>query len=1498
MPTKDLEDSKVITLAIYDQITSSTRKKVRFTSDDNDDHDVIKNNENNVAHGLCIPIEVQGESLGYALIDQGASRSLIRRTALTKIKDKINIVKVREMSVMCSNGSTVPITGCFVTPIYSHGTFIVKTILYIVDNTHSNDIICDVVIGKASLANGDYPCIDLRNNGTLYNPTNKSNKVSCSQCEFDIDPTGRYNIRLVPEQHKNDNSNNITLNMIKVLVNNRSGMTDSEKDALSQHLYDRKDNFMIPTTPHQGLQNVESDIIYNDMILYNFMCDMDKCDKGSVKEQEVISTFLNMYVPNSVMKSSTIHQQKAEREESDVVKELDDIDFPFTPPTTKDYSPEYQQKKLSELHKKVYELDHLDDDQKKLLYDVLCKHHDRFSLNGENMERTDSVEHEIDTGKNHPFRERLRQYSPGIQSIIDNEVVKMLKEGVIIPSKSCYASNLLLVRKPDPSSEGGVKNRVCASFVRLNTHTEKDSYPLPSIQYIYDKIGRSKWFTTMDLLSGFWQVMIKPEHRYKTAFITMRGLYEFVVMPFGLCNAPATFQRLMDAVILPEYREFIETYIDDLMTHSMTYNDHMNHLHILFEQLRKHKLVVKLSKCKFAQLEVKFLGHIISQNIMKTNPEAVEAVKKWVKPTGTGKKAVTAIRGFLGTVNWYRKFIPKCADLQRPLIQLTKKDVKFEWNDECQQAFEKLRDALVSAPVLSIADPNKEYVLHTDASDYAMGAILMQEDENGDLHPIAYASKTFNDAQKNYDTTDREALAVVWALEHFNTYCEGHKYTLITDHQALSYIYTNKSEKKRIHRLALKLANYDVKLYYKPGKDNHMADLLSRNMMDEKVSSEIPVDTSPVVTTSSFHGFNTNYTKKRKVTIEEYEVEKIIDKRQIDGRDDEYEYYVKWKGYDSTENTWEPSSHLQHSIKLIVDYEKKQEQLKNEKQKGDSKTEKIIGSNSKHLPRIKKCNVCDKSFVTDAAYHIHNYHDHSVPVPASIMSDMDITTNREVFKSLQRSEPQFQAVYNSDYGTTDYSEIDKHERRMIDQHEFIISDDDLLYCVELPTSRSRTKIRTQLRLCIPSTERRRLLKQYHEQYAHCGISRMYDKLCERVWWPRMLRDIVDYIRRCELCQKSKGNVNKIFPRPMDLPTRPWSHVHFDHVGPLVTTQNGRCYILTIVDRFTRYAEAFAVVDITTEETAQILVNHIICRYGIPDVVGSDRGPVMVGLVLNQVFKMLGIKRVKTAAHHPQSNGVVEIFNKTLKSTLRIWSQENQKDWDELLPFAVFAYNTSFHSLLRETPYYLNHGIQARDITDDISESDYYNNASIHGYAKALVDRLLTTHHRVRELLEQNNEKREKKMLEEKPIGFCVGDNVLLYDPTTPRGVSRKLVRRWTGPYSIIEKNSEVTYTILREDPYQQQKVNVKRIRLFKDFTDLQPRSAEEETELEIATREVEALSKEIQELQQKKSIIENTHNITEKKPQNENAENVIADDQLALNSYMVGCGIVSINVLD
>jgi predicted nucleotidyltransferase len=285
---------------------------------------------------------------------------------------------------------------------------------------------------------------------------------------------------------------------------------------------------------------------------------------------------------------------------------VEDIEFPFTAPPTVMNNEKYIEDKRKMITTLVEENKYLNKVQKQKLIRLLYKYEECFSMKGENLKQTDATVHEIDTGNTPPFRERLRPYSPPIQAVIDKEVERMVKLGVLVPSRSPYASNLLLVSKPDSSEPTGKKDRVCASFVHLNKLTRRDSYPLPNIQLIFDSIGHSRWFTTMDLLSGFWQIMIKPEHRHKTAVITSRGLYEFVVMAFGLCNAPATFQRLMDAIVLPEYRDFIQTYIDDVLTHSMTFDDHLQHIEKTLTLFKKNKLMVKLSKCKFAHTEVKF----------------------------------------------------------------------------------------------------------------------------------------------------------------------------------------------------------------------------------------------------------------------------------------------------------------------------------------------------------------------------------------------------------------------------------------------------------------------------------------------------------------------------------------------------------------------------------------------------------------------------------------------------------------------------------------------------------------------------------------------------------------------------------------------------------------------------------------------------------------------------------------------------------------------------
>jgi transposase InsO family protein len=597
--------------------------------------------------------------------------------------------------------------------------------------------------------------------------------------------------------------------------------------------------------------------------------------------------------------------------------------------------------------------------------------------------------------------------------------------------------------------------------------------------------------------------------------------------------------------------------------------------------------------------------------------------------------------------------------------------------------------------------------------------------------------------------------------------------------------------------------------------------------------------------------------KKKHVTFKgTFEVEEICDKRQVKDRD-EYEYLVKWKNYDNKDNTWEPAGHLHQATAEVERFEKQleQERLMIEASNKQDKEKSIV-----YLPKLEKCTTCEKEFVTETALHLHNYYDHAVLLPIVKVQHLDINTNREVIKNLQNSEPEFRCIFNSQLGTIDYSQLNVNERRVLNQNEFVVSEDGLLYCCEIPTSRTRSKIRTQIRLCIPKTERKRILQEYHDKMAHAGIVHLYDKLRDVVWWPRMLRDIVKYVSKCELCQRSKGNRKSVLTRSMNIPTRPWSHISVDHVGPLPASDNGNKYILVVIDRFTRYAEAFPVESLSSEETAKILVEKIICRYGMPEVIGSDRGSVFVGITINQIFKILGVSRIKTTAFHPQSNGVVEIFNKTMKSSLRIWAKENQKDWDELLPFALFAYNTAFHSLMRETPYYLNHGIQARTITDDITQSDYYVNGSIHGYARELVKRLSDTHHRVREILEQVNVDREKEIDEEKAIVFSVGDQVLLFDPTTSEGVSKKLVRRWKGPYTVITCNSDVNYTIIKEN--KTMVVNIERLRKFSD-NEIANVSENNINEFELMKLELDALNKTIQELKQREIIVQNQYKLSE-----------------------------------
>ena len=1137
---------------------------------------------------------------------------------------------------------------------------------------------------------------------------------------------------------------------------------------------------------------------------------------------KAIINFNAVYIPGFVDKNVA----ESDRKEYDdpTMHSIENLEYPYVLPHTCPRDEKYMKEKYEAI-KQVVELHKLlTSTQKDALYKLLCKHEARFSIGGENLGKVNTIKHEINTDpKVLPFREKLRVYSKAIQDIIDKEIDKLIKDGVIVPSKSPYASNLLLVRKPDESSANGIKERVCVDYRRLNKDTIKDSYPLANIQTIFNRIGKSTWFTTMDLLSGFWQIAIKEEHKHKTAFITARGLYEWLVMPFGLCNAPSTFQRLMDEVIKPEYRDFIETYIDDLVTHSHTFEDHLHHIDVQLSLLGKHNLTVKLSKCKFAQNEVKFLGHIISKDSIKMNPESVSSILKWERPK-PGVNQVKAIRGFLGMVGWYRKFIPEFSRKAVPLFNLTKKETKWEWTKECEEAFQYLRDAITKYPVLLVPDPNKDYILHTDASDHALGTALMQADSHGNIRPVAYASKVLDKAQRNYSVTDREALAIVWALEHFNTYLEGHKYTAVTDHAALKYLHTAEHKTPRMHRMVLRLQPYELKLHYTKGETHYAADLLSRaddymEMKEDSATEKTALrplydnnydDSVPKKTTvgSLFDShyddnvLNITYALagrvKKKVNNKEkeYEVKHIVDRRPIKGKADVYEYRVRWAGYDERDDTWEPLYKLKNSKDKINEYHKQLETKLREKSELDSKHSRLQA----HEERIKDstletfiCDKCEEICDNYTSLLVHRYYEHDIAI--ELPNEENMAIDKVIVKQLQLEDPQFKVIYDMNVSRSEIPyDATKVERQFLSAYTFIVDSDGLLYCIDAPGLRAKSKLRTQLRLCIPQVMRRQLLREVHsgKTGAHPSTTRMYDKLREYAWWPGMLHDVNKYVTHCTVCQQTKWSKIAAMPQPMSLPYAPWSHVSIDHVGPLPLTARGNLHILVAKCRFTKYVEAWAVPDTDAITTVKCLLNGIICRYGIPHVILSDNGSGFISQLNESFMHELGVKHITSSPHHPQSNGDVESVNKTIGASLKQWANESHTNWDLELPWALFAYNTSVHTTIGETPYYLNHGRDARTILDVILNKNPGTQIDRCQYSIELVERLHEIHSRMMEIYQDIQSKR----VNNKPvIEFEVGDMVYLHVPNDKVGLARKFMTRFKGPYYIIEKVSSVNYVL-------------------------------------------------------------------------------------------------------
>eukprot|EP00731_Ephydatia_muelleri_P016076 Em0009g500a len=460
--------------------------------------------------------------------------------------------------------------------------------------------------------------------------------------------------------------------------------------------------------------------------------------------------------------------------------------------------------------------DSLAPDVREKVADLLWQFQDVIALDDSDLGRTRLTSHQINTGDTQPVRQQARRLPFHQQQEVRGLLDDMLSQGIIEPSCGPWASPIVLAKKKDGTT------RFCVDFRRLNDCTRKDAQPLPRIDDTLDALGGAQYFSTLDLASGYWQVEVDSRDREKTAFVTPFGLFQFRVMPFGLCNAPATFQRLMERVLAGLHWMTCLVYLDDIIIFSRSVETHVKQLKEVLERLKIAGLKIRPKKCHLLQTSVQYLGHVISAEGIRTDPQKVACVSNWPVPR-TSKE----LQSFLGLASYYRRFVKDFAHIASPLHALTEKGREWVWSKECNDAFFDLKKRLVSSPILTLPDFSLPFVLDTDASGDGLGAVLAQN-VDGVERVVAYASRALSRTEKKYCATRREMLALVWAARHFRPYLYGRKFTLRTDHHCLQWLHNFKEPEGQVARWLEVLSEYDYTVIHRVGKQHTNADALSR----------------------------------------------------------------------------------------------------------------------------------------------------------------------------------------------------------------------------------------------------------------------------------------------------------------------------------------------------------------------------------------------------------------------------------------------------------------------------------------------------------------------------------------------------------------------------------------------------------------------------------------------------------------------------------------------
>ena len=508
----------------------------------------------------------------------------------------------------------------------------------------------------------------------------------------------------------------------------------------------------------------------------------------------------------------------------------------------------------------------VDEQHRDIVSPMLLRNKDLFAFSDLDLGHTDLLEAEIITDDARPINLRPYRIPLAQREVVSKAMDDMLAANIIKPSSSPWNFPVVLVDKKPDGPNAVPQKRICIDFRELNKVVKPQSFPIPLIDDILGNLAGSTFYSTLDLRQGFHQIKLSDESAAKTAFSCFKGKYQYNVLPFGLCNSPSIFQQMANKLLLG-LEDIAVAYLDDVLIHTKsTKEHHLEQVQKVLDRIRKHNLKLKLPKCRFLKKETNYLGFIISEHGIKPDQEKVQAIRSWKCPTNAKE-----CRSLLGMSGWYRRFIPNFSKIAEPIVALTRKYSRFKWTNECQKAFEYLKESLSTIPLLAYPDPNRPYILYTDASDTCVGACLVQECDDKEEwvpgikneKPIYFLSHKLSPTQVKYPVIQKECFAIVYALQKLDYYLNNATFVIRTDHQPLKYLLKSQIQNKTIQQWALTISSYNCTIEYIKGIDNSCADLLSRSPPE---TEENPVEVPPV----SDRAFNIAAINTNKINVQEY----------------------------------------------------------------------------------------------------------------------------------------------------------------------------------------------------------------------------------------------------------------------------------------------------------------------------------------------------------------------------------------------------------------------------------------------------------------------------------------------------------------------------------------------------------------------------------------------------------------------------------------------------